>query len=146
MNGFFGDFNSRSDADVNLFWETANLGFTDSAVRGRRDAERHEADLRFLKVQDVVAAEVVQAEKARLAGQRQLRMIERAVPEAIRSLELNFHTIREAAGLPVPSTRPIEVLQPIQALAEARIAYLDAVIDYNKSQSRLFHALGRPPQ
>jgi len=145
VNGFFGDFNSRSDADVNLFWETANLGFTDSAVRGRRDAERHEADLRFLKVQDVVAAEVVQAEKARLAGQRQLRMIERAVPEAIRSLELNFHTIREAAGLPVPSTRPIEVLQPIQALAEARIAYLDAVIDYNKSQFRLFHSLGRPP-
>jgi len=145
VNGFFGDFNSRSDADVNLFWETANLGFTDSAVRGRRDAERHEADLRFLKVQDVVAAEVVQAEKARLAGQRQLRMIERAVPEAIRSLELNFHTIREAAGLPVPSTRPIEVLQPIQALAEARIAYLDAVIDYNKSQFRLFHSVGRPP-
>jgi len=145
-NGFFGDFSSRSDADVNLYWESANLGFTDSAIRGRREAERREADLQFCKVQDMVAAEVVQAEKSRLAAKRQMARIEAAVPEAIRSLELNFHTIREAAGLPVPATRPIEVLQPIQALAQARSAYLDAVIEYNKSQFRLFHAIGRAPQ
>lgn len=144
-NGFFGDFASRSDADVNLYWESANLGFTDSAIRGRREAERREADLQFCKVQDIVAAEVVQAEKARLAAKRQMARIAVAVPEAIRSLDLNFHTIREAAGLPVPATRPIEVLQPIQALADARGDYLDAVITYNTAQFRLFHALGRAP-
>lgn len=144
-NEFFGDFASRSDADVNLYWEAANLGFTDSAILGRRDAERKEADLQFFKVQDTVAAEVVQAEKARIAARRQMSRIEAAVPEAIRSLTLNFQTIREAAGLPVPATRPIEVLQPIQALADAREQYLDAVIDYNTSQFRLFHALGRAP-
>ncbi len=144
-DSFFGDFNSRSDADVNLFWETANLGFTDSAVRGRREAERKEANLRFCKIQDTVASEVVRAEKARLASKRQMARSEAAVPEAIRSLELNFRTIREAAGLPVPSTRPIEVLQPIQALAQARGEYLDAVVDYNTAQFRLYHALGRPP-
>lgn len=144
-NSFFGDFASRSDADVNLFWETANLGFTDSAVRGRREAERKEANLRFCKIQDIVASEVVRAEKARLASKRQMARSEAAVPEAIRSLELNFLTIREAAGLPVPATRPIEVLQPIQALAQARGEYLDAIIDYNTAQFRLYHALGRPP-
>jgi hypothetical protein len=130
---------------VNLFWETANLGFTDSAVRGRREAERKEANLQFCKVQDIVAAEVVRAEKARLAAKRQMARSEAAVPEAIRSLALNFRTIREAAGLPVPATRPIEVLQPIQALAQARGEYLDAIVDYNTSQFRLYHALGRPP-
>lgn len=142
---FFGDFAGRSDADVNLYWETANLGFTDSAIRGRREAERREADLRFCKVQDQVAAEVVRAEKARLAARRRMARVEEAVPEAIRSLELNFRTIREAAGLPVPATRPIEVLQPIQALATARADLLDAVIDYNLAQFRLFHAVGRAP-
>lgn len=144
-NGFFGDFGSRSDVDANLYWESANLGFTDLAVSGRREAERREADLRFCKVQDTVAAEVVQAEKARLAAKRQMARIEQAVPAAIRSLELNFHTIREAAGLPVPATRPLEVLQPIQALADARTEFLDAVIDYNIAQFRLFHAVGRAP-
>lgn len=144
-NGFFGDFGSRSDVDANLYWESANLGFTDMAVSGRRAAERREADLQFCKVQDMVAAEVVQAEKSRLAAKRQMSRIEQAVPAAIRSLELNFHTIREAAGLAVPATRPLEVLQPIQALADARQEFLDAVIDYNISQFRLFHAVGRAP-
>ena len=144
-NEFFGAFDGRSDADVNLYWESANLGFTDRAVRERREAERREADLEFYKVQDRVAAEVVQASKAKIAAYRQLKRIERAVPEAIASLELNFKTIREAAGLPVAATRPIEVLQPIQALADARGEYLDAVIDYNVAQFRLFHAVGRAP-
>ena len=144
-NGFFGDFGSRSDVDANLYWESANLGFTDMAVSGRREAERREADLRFCKVQDIVASEVVQAEKARLAAKRHMARIEQAVPAAIRSLELNFHTIREAAGLAMPATRPLEVLQPIQALADARQEFLDAVIDYNIAQFRLFHAVGRAP-
>ena len=31
-NGFFGDFDARSDADVNLYWELQNLGFADRAI------------------------------------------------------------------------------------------------------------------
>jgi outer membrane protein TolC len=142
---FFGDFASRSDADVNLYWETANLGFTDRAIRERRGAERRVADLGFLKVQDRVAAEVVQAEKARIAARRQLERMKETTAAAVRSVNLNLATIRRAAGLPVAATRPIEVLQPIQALAQARTEYLDAVIDYNVAQFRLEHALGRPP-
>jgi hypothetical protein len=64
----------------------------------------------------------------------------RALPEAQRSLELNLANIRRGAGLP-GATRPIEVLQPIQARAD----HLDAVLGYNRAQFRLFHALGRPP-
>lgn len=142
---FFGDFASRSDADVNLYWETANLGFTDRAIRERRGAERRVADLGFLKVQDRVAAEVVQAEKARIAARRQLERMKETTAAAVRSVNLNLTTIRRAAGLPVAATRLIEVLQPIQALAQARTEYLDAVIDYNVAQFRLEHALGRPP-
>jgi outer membrane protein TolC len=143
-NAFFGDFDSRSDADVNLYWEVANLGATDRAIRRRRQAEQQEATLQLLKVQDRVAAEVVRAEKSRIAATRQMREAERALPEALRSLELNFTSIRRAAGLP-GATRPIEVLQPIQALAQARGDYLDAVLAYNRAQFRLYHAIGRPP-
>jgi outer membrane protein TolC len=143
-NAFFGDFASRSDADVNLYLEVANLGFTDRAIRQRRQAEQQEATLQLFKVQDRVAAEVVRAEKSRLAATRQMREAERAVPEALRSLELNFTNIRRGAGLP-GATRPIEVLQPIQALAQARVDYLDAVLAYNRAQFQLFHAIGRPP-
>lgn len=143
-NAFFGNFNGRGDVDANLFWSLENLGFGDRARIQRSAAEHREAVLRLMQVQDLVASQVVQAEKYRIAAGRQMQEASRAVPEAIRSLQLNFTNIRRGAGLP-GATRPIEVLQPIQALAQARSDYLDAVILYNRAQFRLFHAIGRPP-
>lgn len=143
-NAFFGDFDGRQDADVNVFWELQNLGLADKAIARQRAADNRVAALEMMKIQDRVAAEVVTAEKSRIAASRQLREASRAVPEAIASLSLNMTNIRRGAGLP-GATRPIEVLQPIQALAQARAEYLEAVLDYNRAQFRLFHALGRPP-
>ncbi|QDV36591.1 TolC family protein [Tautonia plasticadhaerens] len=142
-NAFFGDFDGRQDADVNLFWELQGLGVADLAYAKIAGARSEAAKLEVFKLQDRVASEVVRADKMRLAASRQIEQSERAVPDAIASLDLNFINIRRGAGLP-GATRPIEVLQPIQALATARQAYLDSVIAYNRSQFRLYHALGRP--
>ena len=143
-NGFFGNFDARSDVDVNLFWDLSHLGLGDRAISRQRASQRRQADLELMKLQDRVAAEVVRSEKARIASARQMDEAGRALPEALESLRLNFDNMRRGAGLP-GATRPIEVLQPIQALAVARSEYLDAVLDYNRAQFRLFHALGRPP-
>ena len=143
-NEFFGNFNGRSDADVNLYWEVQNLGLADRAIARQRGAQQRTANLELLKIQDRVASEVVQAEKRRIAASRQLTQAGKALPEALSSLELNLTSIRRGAGLP-GATRPIEVLQPIQALAQARTDYLDAVLAYNRAQFRLYRALGRPP-
>jgi outer membrane protein TolC len=130
---------------VNLYWELQNLGFADRAITRQRAAQQRIASLEVLKLQDRIASEVVRAEKARIAAARQMEEASRAVPEAQSSLRLNYTNIRRGAGLP-GATRPIEVLQPIQALAQARSDYLDAVLAYNRSQFRLHRALGRPTQ
>jgi outer membrane protein TolC len=116
----------------------------DHAIARQRAAQQRTAILELMKFQDRVASEVVRAEKGRIASGRQLREAGRALPEALSSLSLNFTNIRRGAGLP-GATRPIEVLQPIQALAQARADYLEAVLAYNRAQFRLFHALERPP-
>lgn len=144
VNGFFGDFASRSDADVNLYWELQNLGFADRAIARQREAQQKTAALQLLKTQDRVAAEVVSADKERRAAARQMAQASQAIPEAESSLDLNLKNIRRGAGLP-GATRPIEVLQPIQALAQARTDYLDAVLAYNRAQFRLVRAMGRAP-
>ncbi len=144
VNGFFGNFGARSDAAVNLYWEVQNLGMADRAIARSRAAQQRAALLEQMKVQDRVAADVVRADKSLLASARAMREAGRSVPEAVSSLSLNLTNIRRGAGLP-GATRPIEVLQPIQALAQARADYLDAVLGYNRAQYRLFHALGRPP-
>jgi outer membrane protein TolC len=144
VNSFFGNFNGRSDADVNLYWELQNLGFADRAIARQRAAQQRTANLELMKVQDRIASEIVRAEKERIAASRQMDEAGRAVPEAQASLDLNLANIRRGAGLP-GATRPIEVLQPIQALAQARADYLGAVLAYNRAQFRLYRALGRPP-
>jgi outer membrane protein TolC len=142
-NAFFGNFGSRGEAAVSMFWELQNLGFTDHALARKSAAQQRTVVLQLLKVQNRVAAEVVSSYKARLAALRQVEQAGRALPEAIRSLELNFINIRRGAGLP-GATRPIEVLQPVQALAQARVDYLDAVLAYNRAQFRLYRAIGWP--
>ena len=144
VNGFFGDFGARSDVAVNLYWEVQNLGMADRAIARNRAAQQRAALLELMKIQDRVAAEVVRADKTLLAAARQMEQAGRSLPEAQSSLALNLANIRGGAGLP-GATRPIEVLQPIQALAQARADYLDAVLAYNRAQFRLFHAIGNPP-
>ena len=144
VGSFFGNFAGRSDTDVNLYWEVQNLGFADRAIARGRAAQQRTATLELMKIQDRVASEVVRAEKQRLAADRQLRQAGAALPEALESLALNLTNIRRGAGLP-GATRPIEVLQPIQALAQVRTEYLDAVLAYNRAQFRLVRALGQAP-
>jgi outer membrane protein TolC len=143
QNAFFGNFGSRGDATISLFWELQNLGFADRAIVRRSKADHEIAILTVLKVENQVAADVVAAYKARLAAARWMEQAAPAVIKALESWRLNLLNIRRGAGLPA-ATRPIEVLQPIQALAQARTDYLNAVLAYNRAQLRLYRAVGQP--
>ena len=140
---FFGNFGSRGDTEASLFWDLRNLGFTDLALMRRANAQRRIADIEFTRVQAQVASDVVTAYESRAAASAELDDAREAVTEALQSLELNLTNIRRGTGLP-GATRPLEVLQPIQALAQARSEYLIAVLTYNRAQFRLYRALGQP--
>ena len=98
----------------------------------------------MVRVQAQVAADVVAAYEARAAASAQITEASQTVTEAIESLNLNFTNIRQGSHL-IGATRPIEVLQPIQALAQARVEYLESVLLYNRSQFRLYRAMGNTP-
>jgi outer membrane protein TolC len=140
---FFGNFGSRGDATVSLYWELQNLGFSDYAIAKRSLADQKIAALKLIKVENQVAADVTTAYKSRLAALRRMAQAAPAVAKGSESLRLNMINIRRGAGLPA-ATRPLEVLQPIQALALARTDYLGAVIAHNRAQLRLYHAVGCP--
>jgi outer membrane protein TolC len=75
------------------------------------------------------------------AQRRSLAAAQREVAAARESYRLNEERIRRAPE----QGRPIELLQAIQALAQARQDYLRVVSDYNRAQFRLYTALGNPP-
>ena len=145
QNTFFGDFNTRGDASASLFWELRGLGLSDYGVWREAQAQRRTADI------DLVArAGPGRQRRGRLLPRprRVLRGHDRGPRRGDRGrrvadLEPHQHPPRRR---PPRRTRPIEVLQPIQALAQARTDYLDAVLAHNRAQVRLFHALGRPVQ
>ena len=143
-NAFFGNFGPRGDAEVGLYWELQNLGFTDVAIMRRRAAELEISNLEKTRALTQVGADIVAAFETRLAAARQIEDARETLVEAIESLRLNFINIRQGAQLP-RATRPIEVLQPIQALAQGRLDYLDSVLSYNRAQFQLKRAIGQAP-
>ena len=144
QNGFFGNFNTRGDFSASLFWELRGLGLADRGAIRMAHAGRHTADIELVRVEAQVANDVVAAYKARAGALGWMDEARQSVSEAVESLTLNLTNIRRGAGLP-GATRPIEVLQPIQALAQARTDYLNAVLAYDRAQFRLLRAIGQPP-
>lgn len=141
---FFGNFGTRNDVAASLFWDLRGLGFMDCAIMRQRAAEHETARLEKIRVQAQVAADVTASYQVRQAANGQIEEARQTLVEAIESLRLNFLNIRQGTELR-GATRPIEVLQPIQALAQARIDYLDSVITYNRAQFRLKRAVGQAP-
>ena len=121
--------------------KTSASATSPSCTAGRPNARRRTSRR---SEQARVAADVVAAYESRQVAVRQIEESRETVTEALDSLKLNFTNIRQGAELP-RATRPIEVLQPIQALAQARLDYLDSVLDYNRSQFRLKRAIGQQP-
>ncbi len=144
QNSTLGNFGGRNDFAASLYWDLRGLGVIDVAVMKRRASEKNTASIDLARVQAQVAADVVTSFEARAAAADQIELARESVAEATQSLELNLTNIRRGAGLP-GATRPIEVLQPIQAMAQARTNYLNAVLAYNRAQFRLFRAIGQPP-
>ncbi|NOZ40926.1 MAG: TolC family protein [Planctomycetes bacterium] len=128
----------RSDVDLIAVWEMKNMGMGNVARQRLRRGELHERVLEIEALRDRIAAEVVAAAADVASYRRQSEIAQEAIAAAEQSYRLNEQRIRESEGL------PIELLQSISALAEARIAYTEIVANYNRSQYRLLRALGNP--
>lgn len=126
----------RWDADAVAYWEIRNLGFGDRAARGETASAARQAQMREVALLDRVAREVVEAHTQVTQRKQRLALTQKGIAAAQRSYELNLQRIENAQGL------PIEVLQAIQALANTRRAYLNAVVDYNIAQFELSRATG----
>jgi outer membrane protein TolC len=131
-------FHDRMDFDAIAYWQVRNFGFGEAAARRGAQSTVRATQLRQLAVMDQVAREVVEAHAQVQARNDQIPTAKLGVEAAAASQQQNIERIEEAKGL------PIEVLQSIQALAQARREYLRTVIDYDAAQFTLYRALGWP--
>lgn len=138
--GDLDSFSGRVDVDALLVWEVRNLGFGENAARRDRDSLYQQAILRSHQLADRIAAEVREAWHRMRAARQRIELTRTNVDRATRVLEVNLDRIRGLEGL------PLEALQALRAVSASRIAYLQAIVDYNKAQSSLLRAVGQPAE
>jgi outer membrane protein TolC len=128
----------RFDLDAITYWQVRGLGVGEYAARREARAQHDQTRMQQIRVMNRVSREIVEAHAQALARHRQIGIAERAVERATHSFERNWLRVRDLEGL------PIETLQSIQALDQARREYLRSLVDYNAAQFRLQRALGWP--
>lgn len=138
--GKVSDFSQSFDSVAGAFWEVRNLGFGERSARNEARSRMQQAQWKEVAALDRVAREVVEAHVQVVARRRQIAIAEEGIQAAGRSFERNLERIRNAEGL------PLEVLQSIQALTQARREYLRAVLAYDEAQFRLHRAVGWPAE
>ncbi len=126
----------RFDGDAIAYWEVRNFGFGEQAVRNEAASRLRQAQWREVSVMDRIAQEVVEAHGQVQSRRQRIELAKHGIEAAQRSYDLNLQRIENAKGL------PIEALQAVQALAQSRRDYLNAVIDHNVAQMRLCRATG----
>ncbi len=129
---------SRSDVDVLAVWEWQNMGLGNVALQRQRRGQLHERVLDIEVMRDQIASEVVAISADVASYRQQVELARESIDAAQESYQLNEQRIRANEGL------PIELLQSISALADARDAYTEAVANYNRAQYRLLRAMGNP--
>ncbi len=132
------NFENRLDLDAAVTWELRGLGYGEQAARRSTAAQVEQARFRQVRLMDQVAREVSEAHTQVRFRQKRIAVAEQGIESAEVSVHRNLDRIRNGQGL------PIEALQAVRALEDARLGYLMAVSEYNDAQFRLHRAVGQP--
>ncbi len=141
-----GNFAGRTDFDVAAFWTLENLGFGNLALQKERRAEVGAAIGRQTRTIALVRQEVASAYGEARARLEQVEIARERYETALDGFRHDFARARQADPNRVGGTpRPIEVINSLKLLAEARRKLVSTIVDYDQEQFRLFVALGAPP-
>jgi outer membrane protein TolC len=143
--GPLGVAGAREDVLAQVSWELRNFGLGNWAAAREQGARYRAAQFHLVETQARVAAEVVAF--AKIVRQRQQTL--RASQSGVRNAEemwRKLEWVRFGIGLPARKYDALEPLLAERALFDARMVYLDNVIEYNRAQFRLYWAMGQPPE
>ena len=128
----------RTDFDLLAVWELQNMGQGTRAARDAATSRERQAAVTLSRTRDDVVTEVTQAWHEAAGSRKRLAMSGARLKQAGETLRLHRLRIRGLVGL------PLEALQAVEAISQARQDRLEAIIGFNRSQVGLLRAVGRP--
>jgi outer membrane protein TolC len=135
----FGLFNGRQDFDVMAYWTVLNFGIGNKALIDAARSRLRSADLRQVATLDRVRAEVAEAYARTHARFAQIRTCELAIAASTEAYHEDLQRIMGLIGI------PLELVNSLRLLSRSRVAYTNAILDYDQAQFELYVALGKPP-
>ena len=139
------DFGAAGYGQATAFWELHNLGAGDAALAHTRQTQLDESSIELADLRAQVAEDVAAAFRDAQANWQSLESAQIAVEQALET----WRRLRAASFGLAGAEHQYDPLQPLIAerdLAQARLDYLNEVIAYDKSQVRLYWAMGQPPR
>jgi outer membrane protein TolC len=129
----------RTDFDVRVYWTLMNFGAGNSALIKRRRADVGEAVAARSIMINQIRAEVTSARGNALAQQAVIPVAQARVKSAEDGYAQDRARLRETLAL------PIEALDSLKLLADARLSLIEAITRTNIAQFALLVSLGTPP-
>jgi outer membrane protein TolC len=129
----------RSDFDVYAVWTLQNLGFGNAAIQKERRAERDDAVARRGLVLNQIGREVADAYAEVEARRQQLDLTRYRMQTAQNGAREEVNRTRGGEGL------PLEAVNSINLLVEARDEFIRALVGYDLAEFTLFVAIGETP-
>src|SRR5262249_785574 len=136
----FGGFGGREDLDVVTFWTIQNLGLGNVALIRLADARLQVNQFQQVELLNMVRAEIAEAYARAHARYAQVGTYEDAVRSGYLSFHEDYERILFMGGRRTRDVLPIELLNSFRLLADARLDYLDAIVDYNEAQFAMYVA------
>ncbi len=134
-----GRFAGRNDFDVRLYWNFLNMGVGNLALIRQRDAELGAAVAERQRTINLARKEVSQALADTRAAFHQIDIARGELVSSRQGFQEDLARTRANLG------KPIEVVNSLHLLADARVRLVQALLEFDQSQFRLWVALGTPP-
>ena len=135
LSGFAG----RTDFDVRAYWTVLNLGVGNASLIKQRKAQAGQAVAERVRVLNEVRSEVSSAKALSLALRSEVTNARFGLRTAEDGYRQDQTRLRESLAL------PIEALDSLRLLSDARVSLIGAVTRANRAQFSLFVSLGAPP-
>jgi outer membrane protein TolC len=134
-----GAFAGRTDFDVRAYWTVLNLGAGNLSLIKQRKAQAGQAIADRSIVLNRIRAEVAEARAEARALTYQVEIARVGLRSAQEGYRLDQARLRESLAL------PIEALDSLRLLSDAKVVLVEAITRANRNQFALFVSLGAPP-
>jgi outer membrane protein TolC len=141
----FGGMSGRTDLDGIMYWTIQNLGAGNIALIRLAGARLKVTEFQQIEILNQVRAEVAMAYARTHARYAQIGTYEDAVRSGYLAFHQDYDRTRSMGADRPRDVLPIELLNSFDLLANARVEYVDAIVDYNRAQFAMYVALGQPP-